>query len=137
MWRWYLGGLALLVLLGGGLALGLTSLPPTTIEAAVEMTLARAGAVTRGVRVTNAQCVPAQETCLSYIADVEVIGQDAVGRLSCTAAWEGCTLWMAELGVHRMPVPLVVPPHPWLRQLATQAHRLDAWLRGVWHAKTP
>jgi hypothetical protein len=137
MQRWYLATTLILGTIGISVVLGGRALPLMTVEAAMATTLRNAGAPSIGVRVTNAQCVPVQETCLRYIADVEVTGKDAVGRLSCTAAWEGCTLWMAELGVHRRPVPRVVPPHPWLGQLEAQAHRLDVWLRGVWHARTP
>jgi hypothetical protein len=127
--------LALLVLLligslGVGLRRTLLALPPTTIEKAVATTLIRVGAPTEDVRVEHAGCVPAQETCLSYIADVVLRGEHETGRLACVGPWHDCTLTMAEFGLRAAPVPDVGQPNPWVARIGELFHQVIVWVQG-------
>lgn len=121
-----------LLLIGGLGVLGsraLATLPPTTIEEAVAITLREAGAPTAVARIAEAGCVPARETCLSYIADVRIDGERKVGRLACATAWRSCTLTMAEFGLRAAPVPDVAIPHPWTLVLNDLVSQTRTWVR--------
>jgi hypothetical protein len=117
--------------LGVGLRIALLAQPPATIEEAVAATLDRTGAPTAGVRVAEAHCVPARETCLSYIADVVLPGERAVGRLACVGPWRGCTLTMAEFGLRAAPVPDVGLPNPWVARIDVLVQQAVRWARGL------
>ncbi len=125
----------LMLLLMGSLGVGvrgaLLTLPPTTIEQAVAATLMRAGAPTDDVRVENAHCVPARETCLSYIADVVLPGEYATGRLACVGPWHACTLTMAEFGLRATPVPDVGQPNPWVARINEIVQQSLNWARAL------
>jgi hypothetical protein len=95
---------------------------PATLDAAVALALRREGVSFFDVRVEEARCVPAWETCLSYIADVVVLGErPARGRLACVAPVRGCELWIPELELRGAPVP-----DPMYR-------RWPVWLEGIFH----
>ncbi len=133
MRRWFFTLMALLLLSGFGVGMrtSLDALPPTTIEAAVAITLNRAKAPTNGIRIEDAHCVPARETCLSYIADVTLQNEQVRGRLACVGAWHDCTLTMAEYDLHVAPVPDVGTPHPWIEQIAAVLQQAMGWVRAV------
>ncbi|HWQ16167.1 MAG TPA: hypothetical protein VNL77_25425 [Roseiflexaceae bacterium] len=96
---------------------------PATLDAAVALAPRDRGVPYREVRVEEARCVPAWETCLRYIADVEVLGErPARGRLACARPVRGCELWLPELGLHGAPVPDPAPPGR------------PAWLEGIFRA---
>lgn len=139
MRRWFMGFMALLLTggFGGAARYAVLALPPATIEAAVAATLSQAGAPTRGVRVANARCVPAYETCLSFIADVALEGERQSGRLACVEPWRDCTLTMAQFGLRAAPVPDVRPPPPWRVNLDEQLLRLSRWLSQIAAAYAP
>jgi hypothetical protein len=129
MSRW-VGALVLLIVLSGlgfGIHQAFVSQPPATIEQAVAITLHQAEAPSIGVQIRNAGCVPAPETCLSYIADVHVGGEEPTGRLACREAWHDCTLTMQEFGLRAAPVPDVLPPHPWMRTIQNLVDQMTAW----------
>jgi len=94
-------------------------------------TLMRAGAPTDDVRVENAHCVPARETCLSYIADVVLPGEYATGRLACVGPWHACTLTMAEFGLRATPVPAVGQPNPWVARINEIVQQSLNWARAL------
>ncbi len=133
MRRWFFTLMALLLLSGFGVGMRTTwdSLPPTTIEAAVAVTLNQANAPTNGIAIENAHCVPARETCLSYIADVTLQNEHIRGRLACVGAWHDCTLTMAEYGLRAAPVPDVGRPHPWIEQMTALVQQAMGWVRAV------
>lgn len=121
-----------LLLIGGLGVLGsraLATLPPATIEEAVAITMRETGAPTAVVRIAEAGCVPARETCLHYIADVRIDGEHEAGRLACAAPWHDCTLTMAEFGLRAAPVRDVAVPHPWTLVLDDLVSQTRAWVR--------
>lgn len=105
------------------------ALPPTTIEEAVTITLPRVGAPTEGVQIEDAHCVPAHETCLSYIADVVLPGEQTPGRLACVAPWRSCTLTMAAFGLRAAQVPNVEQPSPWIARINEIFQQTINWVR--------
>jgi hypothetical protein len=117
--------------LGVGLRIALLAQPPATIEDAVAATLDRTGAPTAGLRIEEARCVPARETCLSYIADVVLPDEHDVGRLACVGPWRGCTLTLAEFGLRGAPVPDVGLPNPWVARLDALVQQAVRWARGL------
>jgi hypothetical protein len=118
--------------LGVGLAVVAASLPPPTIEVAVAAVHEAAGGPSDDVHVTNGRCVPTNELCRNYIADVVMRAEQGPGRLICASPWEARRLTMEEYGLREAPVPRVAKPNPWLAPILMQAQRIEAWLRRTW-----
>jgi hypothetical protein len=123
--------LIMLSSLGFGIQQAFVSQPPATIEQAIVITLHQAGAPSLAIQIRNAGCIPAPETCLSVIADVQVGGEGPVGRLACQEAWRDCTLTMQEFGLQAAPVPDVIPSHPWMGTIQHLVGQLTNWWKGM------
>jgi hypothetical protein len=83
---------------------------PGSYRVAIEATLARHGVEHQGVRVVDG-CAPSYQFCRYYHGQVTVrSGKPLQGEITCRWRWTGCTLTIAELGLHGEPLPDITTP---------------------------
>lgn len=83
----------------------------------------------RDVEVVDS-CAPTIERCQTYAGAVIVIAQSRLtGWIDCRERWTGCTLTLAEAGLHREPLPDVIDPLAWRAQQLW--HEFIRWLRAL------
>jgi hypothetical protein len=103
-------GLPIIMVVCALLWIGARSATPGCYRAAVETVLARRGVEQQGVRVVDG-CAPSYQFCRHYHADVTVrAGQPLPGTIDCRWRWTGCTLTIAELGLHDEPLADTMTP---------------------------
>jgi hypothetical protein len=119
------------------LALAHHTTPPRTYRAAVMQILDQRGLPYADVEVTNA-CTIDRRDCAylpSYTTYVTVsAGEPVHGRIVCKrqiadGPRDACTLSLATLALHNLPLPPLAHDPAWLSTLKDQLDRIATWLR--------
>jgi len=110
---------------------------PRTHREAVMQILDQRAIPYRDVRVTKACSFDPRDCAVmsAYTAYVEVVGVPPVhGRIVCqhqiaSGDGDGCTLSLAALDIHNVPLPALARDPSWLPALQRQLQYIARWLR--------